>query len=209
MTATAVKERPILFSGPMVRAILEGRKTQTRRVMKPQPQNETCFAWFPPTGIVNAAPGGLWTDTPRAFVQPCPYGDPGERLWVRESFDWIAGKMVHAVGGLSETKRIENIRYRADGGNPASCRWTPSIHMPRWASRITLEIDDVRVQRLQEISEEDALAEGIDDAWLVKHQVSPPRVPSFQALWDDINGAKHPWASNPWLWAITFRRIEA
>jgi len=143
-----MKERPILFSAAMVNAILSGRKTQTRRVVKPMSRKA----------------GGEYT----GWVLPeyrtdCPYGQPGDRLWVRETF----GSMIRNVGGTPH----EKLAYRADDPNAVMCyssegmevpiKWKPSIHMPRWASRITLEIVSVRVERLNEISEQDAIAEGI------------------------------------------------
>lgn len=154
-----VKERPILFSGPMVKAILAGKKTQTRRLVK--------------------APRG--SEPSHAGVDfGCPYGQLFDRLWVRESW-----QCNHADQDRSK------VNYRADGRD--RLLWTPSIHMPRWASRITLEVTDVRVQRLQDISEEDAKAEGAEGR------------EAFASLWDAINGNRASWASNPWTWAIGFR----
>lgn len=163
MSATTgpVKERPILFSGPMVRAILEGRKTQTRRVIKKHPLIDAGF-----TDEFIKHPGNA-----SAFI--CPYGQPGDRLWVRESFQPLLAEGVkwedadystgegYAINYVTTSSVVEFYDCRND---KAFCdRVTPSIFMPRWASRITLEITDVRVQRLQEISEEDAKAEGLDD----------------------------------------------
>lgn len=185
-----MKERPMLFSGPMVRAILAGNKTQTRRLVKPQPQ---CF-------IGSGLPGG-WTpavaDGEGMRALKCPYGQPGDRLWVREAFcdDW---------------KQSHGIVYRADGGLDADmfdagCKWRPSIHMPRLASRITLEIVGVRVKRLQDISEDDTVAEGIPEG-----EVSPADAGRFayRLLWESINGPGS-WDANPWVWAIEFKRLGA
>lgn len=174
-----MKERPILFSGPMVRAILEGRKTQTRRVVKPQP------AHIAGIGTV------LNIDT--ITGKACPYGKPGDRLWVRETWD---GVRLDGGGAL--------VSYRADGDKPVTDdgRWHPSIHMPRWASRITLEVVSVRVERLQEISEEDAMAEGVA---LAENYRGP--VAHFASLWEQINGLGS-WNANPWVWVVEFRRVQ-
>lgn len=192
-----VKERPILFSGPMVRAILDGRKTQTRRVVKPQP------IW-----VYDCSVPVLTTDAdPNAAIR-CPYGVPGDRLWVRETFgrQWRHGFI-----------------YRADVETPIPAGgWEPSIHMPRCASRIMLEVTRVCVERLQNISEADAQAEGIqvlplqsvDDpsAWRQSgpgaHQARNARE-SFRLLWDSINSKRgFGWDVNPWVWVIEFRRVD-
>jgi len=175
-----MKERPILFSGPMVRAILEGRKTQTRRVVKPQP------AHIPGIGTVL----NIDTITGRA----CPYGNPGDRLWVREAW-------AHRRWMLGDASPNPTTVYRADGEDLKGCaRWRPSIHMPRWASRIALEVVSVRVERLQDISEEDAKAEGID--WVIGYR---SRIPLFSALWERINGLGS-WNANHWVWVVEFKR---
>ena len=193
-----MKERPILFSGPMVRAILDGSKTQTRRIAKE-------FNEMPNLdGILRRFPN----------QEGCPYGTPGDRLWVRETF---AQGVEGCPGGIS---------YRADhfdpkGDGPAHpMKWRPSIFMPRIASRILLEITDVRVQRLQEISDEDVRAEGIEElalqadepgAWWTaapdrRFHSRTPRG-AFLRLWREIHGDGS-WDANPWVWAITFRRLE-
>lgn len=195
-------ERPILFSGPMVRAILEGRKSVTRRAMKPQPVlNERGF-W-------NWKAHGWQGDCGpmRSALEDCPYGAPGDRLWVREA--WQAdppddGTWAYTQWAGCATSTIDEIprRFRA----PKHClyraswdgfelRWRPSIHMPRWASRLLLEVTEVRVQRLQDISEEDARAEGVESR------------AAFCGLWDTLNGAGE-WRANPWVWAMSFRRVE-
>jgi hypothetical protein len=174
-----MKERPILFGGPMVRAILDGSKTQTRRVAKE-------FDEMPNLD-------GILQRFPRQ--NGCPYGTPGDRLWVRET--WAHER--DGTGCPDDT----GVLYRAtDPGwddEGTGLRWRPSIFMPRIASRILLEITDVRVQRLQEISEEDARAEGCEP-------FACPR-DRFQGLWDTIHGSGA-WHANPWAWAITFRRIQ-
>ena len=177
--STLPKERPILFSAPMVRAILDGSKTQTRRVAKE-------FNGMPNLdGILRRYP----------HQNGCPYGKPGDRLWVRET--WAHER--DGTGCPDDT----GILYRAtDPGwddEETGLRWRPSIYMPRRASRILLEITDVRVQRLQEIGDEDARAEGCEP-------FAYPR-DRFQGLWDTIHGSGA-WHANPWVWAITFRRIQ-
>jgi hypothetical protein len=186
-----VREKPILFSGPMVKAILEGRKTQTRRVIKPQPD------YFEVMGQPIS-----WD---KGALNP-PYGKIGDRLWVRETFANLP--YLHPLPH-------HKISYRADGEIQmfGSEKWKPSIFMPRWASRITLEVTGVRVERLQDISEEDAIAEGapVEDfygEWLVPDPM--PQKPSqwYRDLWDKINAKKCPWSSNPWVWVISFKRLE-
>ena len=189
-----MKERPILFSGPMVRAILEGRKTQTRRVIKPQPTSDHGLVF---EGI---APGKFGAVSDGEIT--CPYGTIGDRLWVKETHH------VRDAGYVDGTGR--DIVYKADDED-FPYGWTPSIHMPRWASRINLEITGIRVERLQDISEEDAKAEGVGvhggwNADETEYGVNA-RGP-FSRLWDSINAKRHPWASNPWVWVIEFRRAE-
>lgn len=214
--ATAVKERPILFSAPMVQAILRGEKTQTRRVAKPPAK----AAFLPDDFWKNDPdePGSAYLDDFSGRLRiSCPYGVPGDRLWMREAWavgacaDGLSPLMLHAPTWLRDNG---GLWYPADDHSPTSPisrRGTtrPSIHMPRWASRITLEATEVRVQRLQEITEEDAKAEGVEakpgtyTADFALHGY----VESFAELWNSINGKKHPWESNPWVWAVTFRRI--
>lgn len=211
-----MKERPILFSAPMVRVILDGSKTQTRRVCKPANENALSYV----VGPFEERPDlkeGLFGDEDGDLTFQCPYGQPGDRLWVRETF------------ALDDNGHNEWPVYRADGAalpvlphtrNPA--RWVPSIHMPRWASRILLEIVSVRVERLNDIGDADATAEGIkgrkvrsgrtpapvtvyglgtDDDWCAT------ATHAFQVLWEDINGAGS-WDANPWVWVVEFKRIE-
>lgn len=205
MNATP-RERPLLFSAPMVKAILAGRKTQTRRLYRVRS-----------TDNVEHERGPLWE-------LPSPYGSPGDLLWVRETWglhaygdesDWLRS----SVRGLSADELIAHwkLALRADWGPMQDgCYWRPGIHMPRWASRITLEVTEVRAQRLHDISEDDAKAEGA--AW----RIAPGGdlagafdglggeigyVAHFRDLWGSINGKRAPWSSNPWVWAITFRRL--
>lgn len=155
----ATTERPILFSAPMVRALLAGTKTQTRRIVKWRdvaPGLNLSFTGLSASRIVETwvleSPSRTSREW-RCAPTPCPYGKPGDRLWVREAFGFV----THDRDG----PRPESLIFRADDNAEWDGKWRPSIHMPRWASRVTLGITDVRVQRLQEISEEDAIAEGI------------------------------------------------
>lgn len=185
-----MRERPILFSGPMVRAILAGQKTQTRRIVKPQPLGDTAWKnddqWIV-SGHGEAGDTGLH----------CPYGQPGDRLWVRET--WAYG--IHALAAKSDADGP--FVYAADQTTQGRLcdRWRPSIHMPRTASRIALEITGVRVERLRDISETDALAEGVTVEDQHKRgycagQSLPPAVRAFRELWDSINGPGS-WGGEP------------
>jgi hypothetical protein len=203
-----MKERPILFSAPMVRAILDGRKTQTRRAIKPARGDDR----------VVVTDGKVWkaARVDYAGYRECPYGQPGDRLWVRETF---VGPLVdHEDAFRSEPSKYKNpahCLYRADG---ATCpefinaddelvsRWKPSIHMPRWASRITLEVTGVRVERLQAISEADAVAEGVRNSLYL--QGGRFARENYAHLWWVING-DGAWELNPWVWVVEFRRVEA
>lgn len=205
-----MNERPILFKDEMIRAILEGRKTQTRRVVKP-PKNVDPEHWMPEKlwdGQFNAL---HWpADHAEHEILKCPYGQPGDRLWVRETFTDEAGGIWPYLG--------EHISYRADPLQPFCERWTPSIHMPRWASRISLKIASVRVERLQSISYADAQAEGVQtetaDPWfyhipternVYDFAANEPQG-SFRKFWESINGPGS-WAANPWVWVVEFKRI--
>lgn len=195
-----MKERPIIFSGSMVNAILEGRKTQTRRVIRRTESGRvkergTCRNWH--------------LDDTGAYAA-CPYGLPGDRLWVRET--WGYGCGVHGHPPECDSRCVI---YRASGGDtgPDDGKWRPSIHMPRWASRIDLEITVVRVQRVQDISDADARAEGVvpwDDlagkGVTVGQRLFSHRL-AFRHIWDKINGPGS-WESNPSVWAIAFKRAE-
>lgn len=195
-----MKERPILFSAPMVRALLDGSKTQTRRIVKPQPDR------VPPMGY------RVGDALMRLGGEPmyCPYGQPGERLWVREAwrtereFDHLPPRDLNPTWPTPVQYEAGPYAEVLDG------KLRPGMFMPRWASRISLEITDVRVERLQDISEADALAEGID-RHDVLHDGNPP--PGFHAytyrrVWEQINGPGT-WDANPFVWAVSFRRINA
>lgn len=219
------REIPIRFNGDMVRAILDGRKTQTRWLMKPQPPRpEDVHAkagidfglfrgerhdWWRPSGPV-------WAVRELMGTEPqwrCPYGGPGDLLWVREThallprYDATPVRHFHPERGLATS-----VFYKAGGpervfveGDAKPGRWRPSIHMPRWASRLTLRVTSVRVERLQDISEDDARAEGVV-GWDVPSLGVNPR-DGFRVLWDSINEKRAPWASNPWVWVVAFERV--
>lgn len=224
-----MKERPILFSGEMVRAILDGRKTQTRRVVRIDDspvlvgKNVLRRQRGIPADASNVrmcgpylkcdAPAG--SDTVSSRVT-CPYGAPGDRLWVRERFfvnhwDCVRGPLPKSHPECNPPGGLAEIIYRADGDFSAHYEqpegpqvWRPSIHMPRWASRITLDVVSVGVERLQAITEDDARAEG---PVLCGHDCGDARG-HFQALWDSINGKRASWAVNPWVWAVEFRKVQ-
>lgn len=246
MTAKEVeakREHPILFSGPMVKAILAGTKTQTRRVVVPQPRE----------GVGHVGPEML--DPPRLFrtwldrrqdgktkaehdfnaqTWRCPFGEPGHRLWVRESFGlaWPDHAEEGWVGDPAAPEGCRPIRdeecvveYRVDApedenpcgwpkatkfesADPESPRWKPSIHMPRWASRITLEVVGVRVERVQEITGGDAIAEGFLNQDVDDCAEGP--IVWYQRVWDRINGGRGWWwRLNPWVWCVEFRRLPS
>ena len=216
-----MKERPILFSGAMVRAILDGRKTVTRRIVR-FPRKEPHTFWgaaYPhPSGI-----GWLFADHPLdagliAAVSKgrtgtlCPYGAPGDRLWVRETWATLTNNGIRTV-------------YRADGEDPRTgwddvpperrprMTWRPSIFMRREESRLTLDVVSVRVERLQDITEEDARAEGFSlEPMPARINGEPGQVWVFDPVtwfaktWDTINADRATWLSNPWVWRVEFRR---
>lgn len=228
-----MKERPILFSGAMVRAILAGRKTQTRRVVKSQPyivQRGGFEAWRWDHGPKGAYSTWKTSLHPLTFVRmacerrPCPYGAVGDRLWVRETFCQKLNRdgyfAYNAKGNLDPTccwYRADGmqivasdgdggLRYRKDGSEASP--WTPSIHMPRWASRLTLEITGVRCERLCEITEEDAKAEGVEP-YSRGYTDQATCQWAFQELWNSINAKRgFGWDANPWVWVVEFKRVE-
>lgn len=214
------KERPIIFNDEMVRAILEGRKTQTRRIVKGVRYwgDEYDKQWRPHVIGPDRAGEFTWWEGP-SHGQSCyhkarsPFGQPGDRLWVRECWQGplFTGELPTDWRD-SKYQSPEFCHYRASGD---SCeffdaddnwqqRWRPSIHMPRWASRITLEITGVRVERLQDMCVSDAWAEGIESGQITAHNGS---VEAFAALWRSIYGADS-WQSNPWVWVVEFRRVQ-
>lgn len=212
-----MKERPIIFSGAMVRALLDGTKTQTRRVIKlrhswsiEERDDGSPWPWH-----LDYVTGGEWDGW-----APCPYGRPGDRLWVRETWRHTADSLEDARAITDDVASGTAVDYRATyiedcmrelnfsrKDAETSDRfesWRPSIYMPRWASRILLEITEVRVQRLQDISEDDAQAEGITNAECLECDGWRN---AYSRLWESINGAGS-WAANPWVWALTFRRVQ-
>lgn len=233
-------ERPILFNGAMVRALLDGTKTQTRRVIKKAPGGD---GWKPMRELVDGGikwqAGATWEpDIPLL----CPYGVPGDQLWVRETWalEYTAASLKRCrMRACPPTQMTPSdlddwgLRCLYDADESTEGPWRPSIHMNRWASRITLEVTDVRVERVQDISESDAEAEGVffdrlvedgsgaqgtDDSAgpLVRQRVGPPGAdlqPSaeeaFADLWDSINAKRgYGWEVNPWVWVVGFKRIE-
>ena len=179
----------------MVRAILSGTKTQTRRLFRPQPEYRygVLFPQGSSTGY-----------SPSLLAGACPFGRPGDRLWVREQFACVRTRGMRYVEYKSDRSLSDFDGY----DSPAGGRWRPSIHMPRWASRITLEITDVRVERLQDISEADAKAEGVS---MPDVTPTPPDFWSYQQefrhLWEQINGPGS-WNDNPWVWVIEFKKLD-
>lgn len=222
-----MKERPMLFSGPMVRALLDDSKTQTRRVMKTQLVYGLVAnlfnSWYLPRGDSG---GTLYPNGKEKILATCPYGQPGERIWVRETFvqGWDYDPVTDRIQQFDVDGKQLPMKtwYRADGadigwcdadGWQANTPWKPSIHMPRSASRINLEITQVRIERLQSISESDAMAEGIvrqpDGGYgladTTHYHATDPRQ-SYFSLWEAINGDGSVEA-NPWVWCVTFRRL--
>ena len=196
-----MRERPILFSAPMVRAILDGRKTVTRRLVKPNPHRVD--------GGVPFGDAPAWAHAePGSAVMRCPYGVRGDRLYAREA--WAA---PHAYDHLPPRLIPQDARiHYAATEDRGGLRWRPSIHMPRWASRITLEVTGVRVEKLQEISYEDAKAEGAEfwrnDGTLTELPPCSAHRYEFEDLWTSIHGPDA-WAANPWVWVVSFRRQDA
>lgn len=235
-----MKERPILFSAPMIRAILDGSKTQTRRIVKHDPGPY----WNPVVGLYNPIiieNGGYEAPGPEIFGasdethgRKFPYGQPGDKLWVRETWgvvsndwdengnmiDWVpdrpataihempfgqgyySGHAIYAADGVYEWAGDD------DGGGEPRSAWHPSIHMPRAASRILLEIASVRVERLNDISDVDALAEGAKGGHGVIPSYHYNATPSehFSHIWESINGAGS-WEANPFVWVVEFKRV--
>jgi len=221
-----MNERPILFSGPMVRALLDGTKTQTRRVVKPMPKWAKQFPICKPEGM-KADHEILWWNGEHEHVgvsQSCPYGKVGDRLWVREAHTIHSTHGQHRIDdhrwgpwdGLPTRFNEDRtkIAYFREGFDRSFCgKWKPSIHMPRWASRLTLEITDVRVERLQDISEPDAMAEGAEPCangvWFDRNPAfaGSDAKGAYYALWEAING-KGSWAANPWVWVVSFEVVK-
>ncbi len=206
-------ERPIPFSAEMARAILKRRKTQTRRLMKNPPPDEraTGSCWFDDEGgawvWLKGLPEGHAHGVP---LGQCRYGKPGDTLWVREAWrawsqydDWPPSRLPPGV----------DVQYIADAGAPWSSRYRSPRYMPRWASRITLRITDIRVERLQDITQKDAIAEGAPESHSDIDRISRRfgyqdfSRSWFAQTWENINGPGA-WEANPWVWAISFERVK-
>ena len=222
-------DRPILFSGPMVRAILAGRKTQTRRIVG---LRDFCVSTTPGYAWEYRDRRALWNSISTArLLSMCPYGVPGDRLWVKETCRiWWDGA---SVGGAVVEYRADGAKVSVpgfgrivpgvgavDGGSLSDfmqdhVRWRPSIFMPRAASRLTLAVEEIRVERLQSITEDDARAEGCVAGLLVPVPGPLPTwdeltaVGEYARLWDSINAERgYPWASNPWVWVVRFSVVK-
>lgn len=234
-----MKERPVLFSAPMVRAILDGTKTQTRRIMKPQLEIVNVEGLFQSWALpMKGNRHLLYPNAKQQVLDKCPYGKPGDRLWVRESWQCLLEAHNCKVGYAATPDNWKNIDLEMLTQEQDEQAWhwakkvgcAPSIHMPRWASRILLEILGVRVERLNDISEQDAKAEGLkaiskdgetikygipdrdglpgndDLGWSWTDWKSSP-VKAYSQLWERING-NGSWDENPWVWVVDFKRIE-
>lgn len=233
-------ERPILFSAAMILALLDGRKTQTRRPLKPQPISTQLWG----SGVPNSLPTHFCVHArfaepyPAALKPfdvgdpwlPCPYGKVGDRLWCRETwcnqFDENGSALENSAYYRADGTEVRHVDgdgllvYCKDGSEASP--WRPSIFMPRWASRITLEITDIRTQRLHDLSEADALAEGltrVDDGERLEpfryrygvgdNVTNRTAVAAYAHLWDSLNKSRgYGWDTNPWVWVLTFRRVE-
>jgi hypothetical protein len=228
----SMRDLGIIFKAPMVRAILRGAKTQTRRVVTGYRVEGPCqhgiFDWYA-NDQWTAAHGGrdLRGGGPLRFARTsaaalCPYGVPGDRLWVRETLRVNEqGEWCYADGAVvippHSTEQLATL------WGPAQRNTRPSIHMPRWASRITLEVTDVRVERLQQLTTAEAMAEGIPQTGGEAHMLglhdlarepghewdNRTSVENFARVWDRINGKRAPWAENPYVWVLSFKRMEA
>ncbi len=209
-----MKEYPIMFSDSMVPAILDGRKTVTRRIVRSLPSEyyqvvQSSAGWW---GFFT---GDEMSGHHAYAMVKCPFGVPGDRLWVREA--WRTGKAADRFPPRT-LNTCDPIQYAADNATinlntlPDFGGWSDRLrsplHMPRWASRLTLEVVSVRAERLHEVTEEDAEREGIDDSDAMIGQVSHPYVTAFASLWESINGHGS-WAQNPWVWRIEFRVVPA
>ena len=216
MSTVATKERPIIMSGESVRAILEDRKTQTRRVCKPQPIEDQKWdgGWklvtAKATTAIEALRRGMYPET-------CPYGVPGDRLWVREGW----APFVRGDGGEGW---VELVRWRADEAeypvppehsadwdrlSGKGYHWRSPIYMPRWACRLLLEVTEVRVERVQEIDHVGIQREGVLPARIAGGELRVLAAKFFRPTWDALNAKRgHDWETSPWVWVLSFRRLE-
>lgn len=225
MTDTEAKERPILFSAPMVRALLAGTKTQTRRIVKGAPRLITPFigADDKPTHEF-----GLHFTHERVINKHvrCPYGAPGDRLWVRETwrFNWASGEGSEVEYRADAAKHIWPVNAKESKFLDGGAKWKPSIFLQRQFSRLALEVTGIRVERLQEITEIDAKAEGVQGValrdggkgwrnYVIERESSGINSTfrtardSYESLWESINGADS-WAGNPWVWVVSFGAVK-
>jgi len=209
-----MKEKPILFTAEMVTAILDGRKTMTRRIAKPRFDDRTpCEHWTGRRGACGVGAESVFMARHckhGSESQTCPYGQVGDRLWVREAF-----ADLHEMGFADFPN---NIAYRADCGPDSleaaksyGVKWRPSIHMLRWASRITLEITSLRAERVRDITRSDIRAEGVMIPAHLNNEDSYKRAyaDAWKTLWDSIYTKRgYGWAVNPWVWVISFKLIR-
>ena len=213
-----MKERPIIMSGNHPKLVLDGIKTQTRRVIKPQPVmgGWNATAEHPSYGWFWKKLYQTWEgeeDFFKRLVEHCPYGQVGDRLWVRETHLYYTDPFAiecyvgfrdgtgKSVDDFPEGATVVNI-----ASDPKKWKWRPSIHMPRWASRISLEITEVRVERVQEISVDGAIAEGLQPMF-IRDKFFPARG-MFKDLWDSLNAKRgYGWEVNPWVWVISFKVV--
>jgi len=206
-----MKERPVIFNGEMVRAILDGRKTQTRRTLTERHLHLIDAASS--AGECYPLESGVDHENSQIYYREhCPFGQVGDRLWVREAFRVhsratdVSTLVYRASERNSWTEQTRRVPVLVCNKQVSPEKWTPSIHMPRWASRITLEITDVRIERLNDISEEDAKAEGVKAGVSPGHEHMMHQV-AFRELWQSIYGEES-WNANPWVWVIEFKRVE-
>lgn len=222
-----MRERPIIFNADMVRAVLDGRKTQTRRIIQSPAKNmqatgqkvidyrEPGNKWYGEHVFSMRNQSGTWCDyTKEQFLAKCPFGAVGDRLWVRETFRVhsratdVATLVYKASEQQSWTQQTHRVPIEHCHKPAVVDKWTLSIHMPRWGSRIALVITGVRVERLQDISHSDAKSEG---CWYGRGGGEPDFAvnPSdhFPTLWASIYGEEN-WQANPWVWVIEFKRVE-
>lgn len=212
-----MKERPIIFSAPMVQAILDGRKTQTRRVCKNNVRGNGFWSkslddficendYLPPSALLMDYKAGghyLTTSDLEGWGEACRLGQPGDQLWVKETY-WLDDEDGSILFAANQSDReIVDQNKRETGLQKFN--WKPSIFMPRWASRIDLRINSVRVERLQDISEADAMAEGVPNSLHLAGGRFAKE--NFEHLWRSINGDGS-WEANHWVWVITFERVK-
>lgn len=212
-------DRPIIFGAPMIRAIFDGRKTVTRRLVTGHDvieERDDGTPWPYYTTWSHGDDGSPW--------MACPYGAPGDRLWVKETFAERVD--IDGKDPAQRARAKHYLMFKADGGDPRDPdsfhtwgRWRSPRYMPRWASRLALDVVSVRVERLHAITEEDARAEGVRELPLQEGQAgawwtadpsaslaAPDPVLAFRKLWDNLNAKRAPWDSDPWVWRIEFRR---